>query len=376
MLIHGNEDLLKRKLTVILNSSQSKTPCGRDGWIISTRKAVNDLLDGGHTLITSIGLNTWELVLYLAAARRGYQVIVSPYIDNEDGKTIFETAVDGFSLDVNRTAMVFAAPESGSKKPKAAWVRRDKAAISLAEVMVPISIRPGGKLERLLRQNRGGRRTLSDYEVPHERSGVRPPRYDRKAASLKTRGWDYLTHWTRTHHGPWTGQKKSDFYRSLIESKDEYPNNAFNTIRRIALDRTIRASSKRLRAGIEAVAFTESHPAEVLAKMRWLPKRVNWNFEPHGIAIEKKAAQKMGTRPVIYGGDEDYKGLSESDRPYFQSRGRKDVDWTSEKEWRHLGDLDFSGLEDEQLSFLVWSREEARVLEKESGLRVIALGDK
>jgi hypothetical protein len=373
MLIQGNKDLLKRKLTVILNSSQSKTPCGRDGWIVSTTRAVNDLLGGGHTLITSIGLVTWELVVYLAAARNAPQVIVSPYVDDDNGKTIYETTIDEFGLDPEKTAMVFVAPELHFNKPKSTWVKRDRAAVSLAATMVPVSIRPDGKLRRLLESNRTGRSVISDYEVKHERSLVRPPQYEKEMISFDMKNWDFITHWTRTHHGPWPGQKKSDFYRSLIESENEYPNNAFNTIRRIAREGIIRASSKRLRAGVKAVAFTESGPADVLGKMRWLPKRVNWNFEPYGIAIERKAAEKMGIRPVIYGGDKDYDSLPRIDRPYFQSRGQRDVDWTSEKEWRHIGDLDFSNLKDEQILFWAWSRRELPIMERETGWRTLSI---
>lgn len=374
MIIQGNKDLLKRRLTVILNSSQSKTPCGCDSWIVSTRKAVDDLLEGGHTVITSIGLNTWELVLYLAASKKGSQVIVSPHIDEDDGEFIFKRTIDEFGLDKDRTAMVFVAPESGLKRPKATWLKRDKAAISLAEVMVPVSIRPGGKLERLLRSNRAGRKIISGYEVQHERTKVGSLRYEREGISFQMDSWDYVTHWTRTHHGPWPGQKRSEFYKSLIESKDEYPNNAFHTIRKIAGDGIIRASSKRMRGGVEAVAFTESHPRDVLSRMRWLPKRVNWNFEPYGIAVAKDTAKKMGIRPVIYGVDEDRESLSQDDRPYFQSRGQKDVDWTSEREWRYIGDLDFFGLDSEQIKFLVWSNQEVSVMDKEAGWRTLFLG--
>lgn len=373
MLIHGNKDILKRKLTVILNSSQSKTPCGQDGWVISTRKAVDDLLDDGHTLITSTGLITWELVLYLVAARNGMQVIVSPYIGEDDGQTTFQTTIHEFGLDENMTAMVFVTPDPASKRPKATWPKRDKAAINLSKVMVPVSIRPGGKIERLLRLSRAGRKTISEYEVPHERSRIRPPGYEKETISIDMKCRDYITHWTRTHHGPWPGQKRREFYKSLIESRDMYPNSAFNTIRRIAREGMIRASSKRLRAGVEAVSFTESTPQEVLAKMRWLPKRVNWNFEPYGIAIGKKEAQRMGIRPVIYGGDEDYKILSESNRPYFQSRGRNDVDWSSEEEWRFLGDLDLSSIPVDDLLFLVHSENEASQLGELVRSEILAL---
>lgn len=107
--------------------------------------------------------------------------------------------------------------------------------------------------------------------------------------------------------------------------------------------------------------------------MRWLPKRVSWNFEPYGVAIRKEAASRIGIRPVIYGYDDDYELLANPDRPYFQSRGRKDVDWSMEREWRHIGDLDLSKIPPEDLIFLIWRKGEADLLRKITKSEVLIL---
>jgi hypothetical protein len=79
MIVQGNRDLLKAKLAVILNSSQSKTPCGNDSWIAATSKAVAELVESRYTLITSIELMTWELAVYLVSKNDGSQILVSPH---------------------------------------------------------------------------------------------------------------------------------------------------------------------------------------------------------------------------------------------------------------------------------------------------------
>ena len=132
-------------------------------------------------------------------------------------------------------------------------------------------------------------------------------------------------------------------------------------------------SANRIRDAYPAIGFTECRPGEVIAMMRWCPKRVNWSFEPYGIAIARSAAEKMGARPVIYGTDSDYKGLTESAKPFFQSRGGDDVDWRREREWRHIGDLDLSQLPDKQIMFIVWRQSEAAILSTMTSSPVTAL---
>ena len=375
MIVQGNRDLLTGKLAVILNSSQSKTPCGNDSWVAATSTAVADLVKSGYTIITSIGLTTWELAAYLVSKNDGDQIMVSPYCDDENGRIIFRNTIDEFGLDDDRTAMVFVAPEPDSRKPKATWLKRDKAAITLASVLVPVSIRPSGRLENLLKKPGDGRETLSKYQVDYKKPIVSPPRYRDKRIAFNLENWNHITHWTRTRHGPWPGQTKRDYYRQLIESENEYPNNAFNALMNMAEEGIIRASSKKIRDSLEVVGFTESNPREVLGQMRWLPKRVNWNFEPYGIAIRKRAASKIGIKPVIYGYPDDYELLPDPDKPYFQSRGQRDVDWSMEREWRNIGDLDLSKIPPEDLTYLTWRKGESGLLRKITASEVLVLSE-
>ena len=244
----------------------------------------------------------------------------------------------------------------------------------MAKILIPVSIRAGGKLEKLIENESGQKPIETKFTVEYRKPIVSPPRYSKEDIGFDMDNRDYLTHWIRTCHGPWPGQSKFEYYESLLNSSSAYPNNAFKTLKNIADEMTIRASAKRIRRQERVIGFTESDPIEVLSRMRWLPKRTNWNFEPYGIAIRKQAAMKLGVKPVFYGDSNDYDALPEEKRPYFQSRGEKDVDWSEEKEWRHLGDLDLSNIHAGDYIFLVWSQDQADHLRRivENGVRVLS----
>jgi len=373
MIIRGNENLLGEKSAVILNSSQSKTPCGNDSWVKATITAAKSLTGSGRVIVTSLGLNTWELAVFLVGLSGGNQIIVSPEIGDDDGGLIFDRTIKQFELVPRRTAMVFVKPDKDSKKNKAVWINRDKAAVKLSGLLVPVSIRSKGKLAKLIEEQYGHKQIETGYNVEYSKPLVSPPRYPKEKIDFRVKGWDFLTHWTRTRHGPWPGQSRYSYYAGLIASGNEYPNNALKTLLRIIDEKRIRGSSMRIRDGQRVIGFTESDPAKVLSGLRWLPKRTGWNFEPYGIAISKPAAIRLGIRPVFYGNSDDYAALPGENRPYFQSVGQKDVDWSKEKEWRHLGDIDLSKISPGDLKFLVWRKDEADYLGKIVKSEVLAL---
>ncbi len=374
MIIKGNRDLLDHRAAVILNSSQSKTPCGHDRWISSTSLAVADLTGAGYTIITSIGLQTWELAACLTAKNKGSQIIISPEIDNEEGDTIFRDTLDRFDLNPDNTAMVFTAVESKANKPKSGWIMRDKAALHLADRIVPVSIRRGGKLQALIKNLDSRKEIDPRFSIEYNQPLSRPARYNIETVNRRYPAIDYIIHWTRTCHGPWPGEKESRYYERLLKSGDEYTNNGFNTLINIIREQRIRASSRKIRKGIRAVGFSDMNPGEMLGWMRWLPKRVNWNFEPYGVGIRKDTAIRMGIRPVIYGGRDDYDKIPADDRPYFQGAGEKDVDWRQEREWRHIGDLDLSAIPEKDFIYYVWRGSESGLLDIARDSKVVVLG--
>ena len=371
MRVLGNKWLLDNKLAAVFNSSQSKTPCGNDSWVEGSIAAVKNLIDLGYTIVTSLYLNTYELLVFLVSEYGGSQVIVSPVAGEDLGYNVYYKTVDQFRLDREKTAMVFVNPETESKNPKSAWFKRDLAVAQMADLLMPVSIRPGGKLEKLMSETK--KDIDSDFRIDYARPLAKPPKYDFGKAVYPEGGWDYITHWTRTHQGPWPGESKHDFYGRLLNSGSEYPNNAFNTLKNMIKKKKIYASSKRIRKSIRCIGFSDRDPESMLKWMRWLPKRVGWNFEPYGIAIKKEAAVKVGIRQAIYGDDELYEKLPENDKPYFQSKGMKNVDWSEENEWRKIGDLALIDIPGKDLAFIVWKKNEALELSNSIDTKIISL---
>jgi hypothetical protein len=375
MIVLGNQSLVNERLAVILNSSQSKTPCGNDAWIRQTAKAVTHEISIGNTIISSLGLPTWELVLYLVNLNEGNQIVISPVYGETNGKTIFDETIEKFNLNPQKTAMIFIKPDEGSKSPKDNWVKRDRAAISLAQKVVPISICPGGRLQSLVAEEMISGKCVTEFKIEYEKPIAGPCHYEFESI-IDFPDWNYLTHWTKTCHGPWPGENKSSFYARLLASGDKYPNMAFDTLHNIISEGKLRGSSNKMRNGRCAIGFTEASPSTVLTKMiRWRSRHVNWNFEPYGVAIEKETAVSLGIRPVIYGEETDYKILSDCDKPYFQNLGKGDVDWRFEKEWRYLGDLDLKKIPADKIIFLAFHKQEALSLAPVIFGQVLALGN-
>jgi hypothetical protein len=301
-------------------------------------------------------------VAYLAAADSGRQVILCPESDEGKEFEIFEKTIADFRLDQDKIAMLFVGSSRKGRSPKVHWPGRDREALALAQRIVPVSIRPGGRLDGLLKLNDGSGKIDPRYRIDYAPPLFRPARYNINEISQRYTDWDFITHWTKTRHGPWPGETRSSFYARLLSSGGQYPNSAFNTLKNIVRERKIRASSEKIRDSFHAIGFTECRPDEILGMMRWCPRRVNWNFEPYGVAIKKSAAEKIGARSVTYGTDLDYKGFSESAKPFFQNRGGRDIDWSREREWRHIEDIDLNQLPDDQILFFVWRRTEAESL--------------
>lgn len=360
MIIKGNKRILENKLALVLNSSQSKTPCGRDAWISATQKAVKSLISENYTIISSLGLVTWELPIYLVSELNGNHVIISPVFDEENGDRVFRNTLWEFGLNENNTVMVFLENNTKSKSTKANWPTRDRAALALAQAAAPVSIRPGGRLEKLLDSTE---LTIENsFRIDYSAGRSKPAHYDKAKANIVIPAWNHVVHWTRTRIGPWPGERKIEYYRRLIDSQDQYPGNAFETLLNIIREKKIRASSEKIKENAAVVGFSEATPQQIINMMRWCPRQVNWNFEPYGVAIEKEYAIGLGIGPVIYGEDREYKTLSESQKPFFHSRGHENIDWSGEQEWRHLGDIDISQIPQDKISYFVWDKHEAEIV--------------
>ncbi len=198
MIVLGNAMLLESDLAVVLNSSQSKTPCGNDAWILATTRAIGELVGQGRTIVTSIGLPTWELAAHLTAATGGEQVIINPAFDACDRESVFRKLLHDFELDETQVAVVFAESGRRGRSPKANWAARDRMALTMAKLVAPVSIRPKGRLAALIADDEFRNKVTDEFRVEYAKPLVLPPKYDIKKENPQFASWNGLTHWTRS----------------------------------------------------------------------------------------------------------------------------------------------------------------------------------
>ena len=342
---------MMRNYAAILNSRQSRYPCGADTWVKNTVAAVKDAIERGCIVLSSSGMNTHELVLWAANRFGGEQLIVCPIGRNDDEQSTIDAIADNFRLDRDRARFRFV--RATGRSMRETWRTRDEIMINIANRIYPISLRKESTLKELLAQ-RTNCETIRTFECEYAPHNV--PQYELDFDAIEqqypSQDWKYLTHWTHSHSGPWQHENKADYYEALINSGDENPRSARATLKRITETCKIAASSAMVRGDTPIVSFTEHAPATALKLLQWRTGLGRYNFEPFGVAVDKAAAQAMGTKPVIYGSEELYRSMPMRSKPFFQPDG-KGGRWHSEKEWRYVGDFDLARLP-ESAYFFIW----------------------
>lgn len=362
---------MKGKSAAILLSRQALRPSGTTAWIKQSVAAVRWVKNHQMTLCSSWGTQTWELLTALASMEKIPLIIFLP-VTGDDFQQLKQFITIQFELDSKLIRFVPICRERKISK-ESRWHQRDQAVFKAADILVPVSLRPDGFMNHCLHQQKlpgqiietgflidyGKRKRSLSYRLPVKDINPRLHRIKDK----------YLIHWTRTTNMAWPTEKLIDYYRAVIESND-YPRSAFNTLINILMTRKIVASVKNMPSKTPTVSFSALHPVEVLPLIKWRARFRHMSFEPYGVGIEKNHAYSMGVLPVHY-----YD--REKDRPqavnYFwllQSIGRK-TDWQAEKEFRCLGDFDFSAVAKRWLCVFCYTPEEADIIKRKTKIRPI-----
>lgn len=164
------------------------------------------------------------------------------------------------------------------------------------------------------------------------------------------RDWQFLSHCTRRQAGPWPGQAEEDHLDDLILSREEGERTPLATLHRIVRERRLMATCLAIRGATRVVSFTEVPLSELECLRVFRPHRGRWDFQPYGICIHRLWLEQTGARRVRYGDETLWATLAAAEQPFFQlcgtrpRGGARTIDWTSEREWRHLGDVDLSRL--------------------------------
>lgn len=374
----GDLALLESPAAALLTSRQGRMPVGSEPWVRATMEAIDWLRGRGFALLAGVGVKTWELGLALAS-HEGVPVNVPVGVpEKAPPEVVAETlaaVAEDFRLDPTRSLLLPFPERStrGSKRRRLA--ARDRFIVEAATLLLPLSLRPGGGLDSLAGEPGPAAKLDRRFEVeyaPRPYHALRPPEPDAVHRALAGFTWRHVAHWTRACPGPWPGERAIDYYLDLVRSGDVPPRSAFATLRRIAEERRIRASSWRMPGGRRMVSFSALHPAEMTGRMRWRRRYVRASFEPYGVAVNRDAIGDLGGREVLYGNAEERRALPPGEEPFFQSFSEAAY-WPNEWEWRLAGDLSLDRLDPAAITLLVATPEERRVLEEEVSWRVFSL---
>jgi hypothetical protein len=257
---------------------------------------------------------------------------------------------------------------------------RDALAVAASDRLVALHVRPNGHIEQLLRRRgscdvideastesgswdqvsprRSPRTSSSDgLDSPFYKRPAAPPGITKNASLIPADQIppDRLLHWTRQHNEPWPDESLDRYLDALILQLPEADHSALATLRRIVLQQKLQATSNTIRGGYPVVCFSATPVMQLSRKRIFRPHRGRWDFERFGICIDRGWLDSIGTRPVLYGDDSLWNRMSGRERPFFQKHDSdaECVDWTLEQEWRHVGDVDLSGLSPEAAALFV-----------------------
>ncbi|NPV03067.1 MAG: hypothetical protein HPY53_16960 [Brevinematales bacterium] len=357
--------VLDLKSALVLNSRQGKRPSGGDEWVRQTARALDELIRRGYTILSSLEMKTYEFAVWYAGSHGGRLAVFVPVYGGEDAREETLRCMTGFGLDPRRTVFFPYVTDIPRQRHKDLWPERDAALIGTADLIAPVSVRPEGNLETLL-AGAPPEKILREFAIEYRQGHPVKQAEFPETPGKSLPGWDCLTHWTSSAHGPFPGETPAEYYESVFHDTAGYSHSALHALARIIGTGVIYAGSDGIRGGNRAVSFTADDPFESLGRMFWRFRRQRYTFEPYGIAFDREWMAANGARPVVYGADEDYDELDERDRPYFQSSGR-DNRWEGEREWRYAGDLRLRDIPADKVRLIVPSRTDAELLREHAG---------
>lgn len=352
-----------RKKLAIINSHQSKYPVGNDLWIKQSEKVLLEYLNNNYIILSSIELNTYEILIYLTRKYNGFQDIVIPIFKNQNKDEIINNLIKEFNLDAKKTGFYLFFNNVNPKNHKLSWKIRDEIIFNIADLIIPISIRENGYIQELLNKTEKSKINY-DYQIKYTKSLYKLLELPKLNSIKNFDKWNYLTHWTSTFFKPYPFENYFDFYDSIFKSENFYSHNAFNTLRHILKTKVLKATDSLIKGQFSCISFTENTPQESIKNMIWRSNRFRYTYEPYGIAFDKDYLISLGARKTMYLDRRDYDNLNPLDKPFFQYYG-KDKRWISENEWRLTKDIYLDKIPSNKYLIIVKNNDEREYLSKE-----------
>jgi len=180
--------------------------------------------------------------------------------------------------------------------------------------------------------------------------------------------WPYLAHCTRGSTGRLPQESEAAYFDRLWQAGSVHPSHPLLTLVRILREQRLRGTTWLTRGNLPSISLSAVPLKQLLSRRHFQSHLGRWDWEPYGLLFHQMYLHQA--RQVIYGRHSEFRQLSEEDRVYFQPVDSK-YDWSQEREWRVLGDLDLRSLPVEAVTVFVRSRLEAVQLARESRFPVV-----
>ncbi len=364
------ENFNNQNYATILLSRQSLRPCGKDLWVKQTVGAVTWVKENNLTLITSVGMKTWELITSIASSLSIPMVLAIPYDQNICENEIEEILIQEFSL--NDKNVQFQILNSSDKH--SFMKLRDEWIISNSNILLPVSLNPKGNLNRLINKYQDEKEIIKSFSTKYTTSNDKLSYLIKNSdlsTDIKKIRTEYLFHWTKTTNSKWQDERLFDYYKAII-STDKYPRLAIDNLNQIIKSQTIIASSKNIKGNNRVVSFSGLHPANAISLMRWRSRYKEMTIEPYAIGIEKSFALDYGIKPVIYYSGAEPINFPAENEWLYQAQG-KITDWRTENEFRYPGDFCLTKIPKDKIIFITRTEAEAIQLAKKTDIKTTAL---
>jgi hypothetical protein len=180
--------------------------------------------------------------------------------------------------------------------------------------------------------------------------------------------WDYLVHCTRGWSGALPQESEVGYLIRLWREGKISAAEPLLTLMKILEEGCLRGTTWLTRGLQASVSLTELPLQEVLRRRTYRSHVGRWDWEPYGLLFRRRHLPHA--RPVIYAAASEYQRMTPDDRPYFQPLDSK-VDWSWEKEWRVLGDVNLREIPSNAVTVFVRNRSEAEQISRVSPFSVV-----